>query len=196
MKQNLLLLAAICCIATGTFATTHTITTSNFMFSPSSGITVNIGDTVKWVLASGTHTSTSTTIPSGAASWDVTLSSTPFIYVPTVVGTYSFHCTIHSSMTGSFTVVNTTGVTHPATTALLFNMFPNPASSSVKLQFSQNDQPVSVLLTDMSGKAVLSKEYAASAEANIDIKNIPAGIYFVTAKQNGNEYKQQLQVAH
>ena len=197
MRKNLLLSAAICCIAASSFATTHTITASGTSFTPSSGVTVNLGDTVKWVLAGGSHTSTSTSVPSGAATWDHTLSSTPFIYVPTVVGTYAYQCNFHFSMgmTGTFTVVNTTGVT-PVTATALFHMFPNPASGSVKLQFAQQDRPVSVVMTDMSGKTIFSKEYAASVDANIDVKNFPAGIYVIAAKQGNMEYKQELQVTH
>ena len=203
MKKNLLLLAAICCIATGSFATTHTITAGaggGTSFAPSSGVTVSIGDTVKWVWVTGTHTTTSVTVPAGAATWSSNLNSgsTSFIYVPTVVGTYDYQCNFHASMgmTGTFSVINTTGVTPVAATPQLFNVFPNPASGSVKLQFIQRDQPVSVIVTDMSGKTLISKEYTTSSSVTVDVKNIPAGIYVVTAKQNGHEYKQQLQVNH
>ncbi len=197
MKKLILLSAAVCSLATASFATKHTITTSNFMFAPSTGVTVALGDTVEWVLAGGTHTSTSTTIPSGAAPWDQNLSSTtPFIYVPTVAGTYNYHCTIHSSMTGEFTVTGSTAGVNPVVSASLFKMFPNPATASVRLQFMKQGGAVSVVLTDMSGKTILTKEYASATDVNIDVKNVPAGIYVIAAQQDGRAYKEQLQIAH
>jgi len=197
MRKNLLLSAAICCIAAASFATTHTITASGTSFSPSSGVTVHLGDTVKWVLAGGSHTSTSTSVPSGAATWNQTLSSTPFIYVPSVVGAYAYQCNFHASMgmTGTFTVIGSTGATTVPAPASLFSMFPNPAAQTVRLNFVQQG-PVSVMLTDMNGKIFLNKDFASSADAIIDVKNVPAGIYVVAAKQGGDEYKQQLQVTH
>ncbi|MEI7801668.1 MAG: hypothetical protein WCI97_03375, partial [Bacteroidota bacterium] len=67
---------------------------------------MNLGDTVKWVWVSGTHTTTSTSIPAGATAWDhnMSSSSTSFIYVPNVSGTYNYHCSIHTTMLGSFVV--------------------------------------------------------------------------------------------
>jgi plastocyanin len=46
-------------------ATKHVVTVANFVFTPSS-LTINLGDTMEWVFVSGTHTTTSTTIPAGA----------------------------------------------------------------------------------------------------------------------------------
>lgn len=82
---------------------------ANFAFTPSS-FTINLGDTVKWVWVSGSHTTKSTNIPNGASSWDHAINSssgnTSFIYVPSVTGTYNYKCNIHpTTMLGSFTVV-------------------------------------------------------------------------------------------
>lgn len=122
MRKSLLLkvlcLGVMLFINYGAFATIHTIqvgTGSGFSFSPSSGLSVQAGDTVEWVWASGTHTTTSGTIPSGAASWNanITSSATTFSYVPTVAGTYNYYCVYHQSMgmTGSFTVTCTAPAT-------------------------------------------------------------------------------------
>jgi len=76
-------------------------------FSPSS-TTVTLGDTVRWQWVAGFHTTTSTTIPSGAASWNQTMSSAgSFDYVPAVTGTYNYWCVPHSpAMAGTFTVTS------------------------------------------------------------------------------------------
>ncbi len=108
MKKLLLLLFSVFVFIFNTNATTHTITAADFTFSPAT-ITINLGDTIKWVLSAGTHTTTSETIPAGAATWNANLKtgSTTFVYVPKVAGVYNYQCNFHVSMgmTGIFTVV-------------------------------------------------------------------------------------------
>ena len=50
-------------------ATEFTVQVSNFQFTPSA-LTISLGDVVKFVWVNGSHTTTSATIPAGAASWD------------------------------------------------------------------------------------------------------------------------------
>ena len=92
-----------------TKATVHQVQVSNFQFTPSS-LNVTVGDTIKWVWVNGSHTTTSTTIPGGAASWDQPLSSssTTFSYPVTVAGTFNYQCTPHAAMgmTATFTASN------------------------------------------------------------------------------------------
>lgn len=88
-------------------ATKHVVSVTNFAFTPSS-VTINLGDTMEWTFGNGTHTTTSTTIPAGAAVWSnsIDASHLKFDYVPTVVGTYNYKCNIHpTTMLASFTVV-------------------------------------------------------------------------------------------
>ncbi len=93
-------------------ATLHTVTVSNFQFSPQTISNVVVGDIIEWVWGSGFHTTTSVTIPGGAASWDapITSSATSFQYTVTVVGTYNYVCSVHPGMTASFTATATTPV--------------------------------------------------------------------------------------
>jgi plastocyanin len=92
---------------TTTTSGTHVISAGGTAFSPNS-VTAKVGDTIKFVWSSGTHTTTSTSIPTGAATWDspLTSSSPSFIYIITAAGTYNFQCNFHYTMgmTGSFTV--------------------------------------------------------------------------------------------
>lgn len=84
--------------------TTINIDVSNFAFSIVSFDAV-VGDTVKWTLVSGTHTTTSTSVPVGAATWDYTFTGVgdSFTYVITVPGVYEYYCAIHPlTMIGSF----------------------------------------------------------------------------------------------
>jgi plastocyanin len=88
------------------FATKHIINVQNYSFSPSSITNVIVGDTMRWVWVSGSHTTTSTTIPGSAATWDEPINSgnTSYEYKVTVAGSYNYKCTPHASMgmVGSF----------------------------------------------------------------------------------------------
>jgi uncharacterized protein (TIGR02145 family) len=90
------------------FAIKWTINVQNFTFSPTSLPSVQLGDTIRWVWISGIHTTTSTTIPAGAAPWDqpITISAQTYEYIPAVTGTYNYKCTPHEAMgmVGSFVV--------------------------------------------------------------------------------------------
>ena len=112
MKKILLnyskLALIIIAFASSTFsvkALTQTVQVASYSFTPSN-FTINIGDTIKWVWVSGTHNTTSNSVPAGAAPWanPMTSSSTTFKYVPTVAGIYHYECTFHSSMQAQFTV--------------------------------------------------------------------------------------------
>ena len=78
--------------------------TLGFTYSPSS-FNAKVGDTVEWEGDFTMHPLTSTTIPTGAASWQNT-TGTAFKYVIEVPGSYDYHCEIHYTigMAGSFTV--------------------------------------------------------------------------------------------
>jgi plastocyanin len=103
----------------GTFAVVHTVQVGNFYFNPASINNVNPGDTIRWVWVAGSHTTTSSTIPAGAASWDelITSSNTTYEYIPVNEGTYNYVCTPHigMGMVGNFTVVAAAPLTVTAT---------------------------------------------------------------------------------
>lgn len=98
-----------------TRAFTWEINTVNVEFLPPNISNVELGDTILWIWVEGNHTTTSTSIPSGAASWDAPLNSVnqEYEYIPTVAGTYDYICVPHAGigMVGSFTVTEPAGIT-------------------------------------------------------------------------------------
>lgn len=81
-------------------ATTHTITFAGTSFSPSS-LSVTVGDTIVWSGTFGNHNIQSSSVPSGAATF--AQSGGALSYIVSVAGSYSYLCTFHGSMTGTFT---------------------------------------------------------------------------------------------
>lgn len=99
-------LVSLACFAQGTV---HTVLTGNFYFNPAAISNVEVGDVIRWEWVEGSHTTTSASIPAGAASWDAPLNSsnTFYEYTVTVPGQYNYVCTPHAGVqTGSFTVVS------------------------------------------------------------------------------------------
>src|SRR5436190_1070903 len=94
-------------------AAVQVVQVDSSFFNPSSFI-INVGDTVMWIWATGVHTTTSTSVPGGAATWDQPIdnSSPSFSYQATVAGGYDYECTYHATMgmVASFTVLGTAGV--------------------------------------------------------------------------------------
>ena len=87
-------------------ATTHTVEMRNYEFVPSS-LTINQGDSVKWVLIEGYHSATSGTDGTPDGIWDSTiLKSGNFTYTFNSTGTFPYYCITHfeMGMTGTITV--------------------------------------------------------------------------------------------
>jgi plastocyanin len=92
--------------------TTHTVGMhtdgSSYYFDPV-GLYVEPGDTVKWVIESGSHSTTSysqgnpnasnTLIPKGADGWDSgVIDSGSFSHTFTTTGTYDYYCIPHKTL--------------------------------------------------------------------------------------------------
>jgi len=200
MKTKLLFLMML--VSTIAFnnasATMHMITAgpnNTTTFSPST-LTIPLGDTIMWMWATDDHTTTSTTIPSGAAAWDAPLNitHTSFTYVPTVVGTYNYKCIPHESMgmLGSFTVVFPTSV--PNTVAQTgVEIYPNPASNEMRI----TGNATGVDLMDVTGKVIrhMQPESVTAAGQYYRLNDITAGMYLLKIKTNEAVLIKKLQIA-
>jgi plastocyanin len=91
---------------TGPSGGSNSVTMQNNTFSPQS-LTVNAGTTVTWTNKDGhDHTVTSTT---GAFNSGNIAANGIYSYIFNTAGTYPYHCTIHSSMTGTVIVQSSGG---------------------------------------------------------------------------------------
>ncbi|MEP7169881.1 MAG: T9SS type A sorting domain-containing protein [Bacteroidota bacterium] len=172
-----------------TNATTVIVNVEDFEFDPAI-FTINVGDQVMWMWdnSAGQHTTTSTTIPAGATSWDEVIgqNSQMFTYTATVPGSYDYVCLYHQSMgmIGHFTVNGSTGISAIPTVPVLFingNVSTNKeltinfgirASSKMKLQ-----------VFDILGKSVhtfVSSEKAAGTYTETySVAEMKKGIYIL-----------------
>src|SRR5213593_202780 len=93
----------------------HPVTVANFSFTPAA-LTIDVGDSVTWSVASGTHTITADN-PGAFPDHPAPLSAGgSFSATFTTAGTYAYHCSFHAVMHGQITVVPAATPT-PAPTA-------------------------------------------------------------------------------
>src|ERR1051325_6250228 len=104
------------------WATTNTIQVFNFGFGPTNA-TINVGDTVQWVWASGITSHSTTAATNQLENWDTGLHAQPFTFSRTFnnVGTFGYYCSSHgfeahcgngSGMSGHIIVVSPGATAH------------------------------------------------------------------------------------
>lgn len=99
MKRLLLFTVITLCCVSATFATIHKIKVADFQFSKKR-VNALVGDTIKWIWQSGSHTTTSIQVPPGAVTWDalMNVNSKVFLYKVKKTGTYKYMCRFHSAV--------------------------------------------------------------------------------------------------
>jgi plastocyanin len=85
--------------------------TTNLAFTPSS-VSIQPGDSVLWVFASVGHNVTFDAVTGAPATIGGTNSNVTISRTFPTAGTFTYHCTIHPSMTGTVSV-NTSSLTLP-----------------------------------------------------------------------------------
>lgn len=67
-----------------------------------------------------------------------------------------------------------------------FTLYPNPASSMLYLKMDNSiNASANIEITDIFGKRILKKQCDNSMNQNIDIRELSAGVYFLTLSANG-----------
>ncbi len=198
MKKAILLLVLMTSSLLHSYSATHTIqvgVANGITFTPSSITTVEVGDVISFVWVSGSHTTTSVSVPSGAATWNQAMSSAgTFDYTVTVAGTYTYQCNPHggSGMTGSFATTTTSTQNKGSLLYTSFELSPNPTQENIALTFSSAESfKATVLIFDETGKEKLNKKINITQGDNsyaYSIANYPKGIYFLTIVEGGTSY--------
>jgi plastocyanin len=179
---------------TNLFATKHRVSVADFVFAPKNLANVHIGDTLRWYWVSGMHTTTSDTIPSGAAAWDkpIDVDDTVYEYVPAKLGIFKYHCSQHllsNNMVASFTVVSTAGISNHFPDAE-FTIFPDPVFSSLTIRVGSYDNSIKDLrIFDLAGKLIHEVSFTTSpgiTDKTVDVSDLHVGIYFLEFIDNHN----------
>jgi plastocyanin len=119
MKKILLLAVALAiCSASVASAARIRVRVQNFVFQPAT-INAVVGDVIVWRFVNGMHTTTSTSVPAGAQTWNAPIDSahTQFRYRVQVAGTYQYQCNFHfaQGMVGTINVSAASPRQAPAT---------------------------------------------------------------------------------
>jgi plastocyanin len=197
LKKSVLLIVGLALVSIAN-ATVHLITVQNDNFNPSSVIAV-VGDTIEWDWVAGTHTTTSETIPGGAALWSdsMTATKTTFQYKVTVAGTYNYECTIHINccgMKGTITATNPTGVpVVSGSSQVIAKFFPNPVTDILNIHLNIAPCNNILIITDMLGREVLRKTLF-NVDNSINVSNWKKGIYFYQLKNSTDKMAGKLEV--
>jgi len=108
MKKILLLTMALAiCSVSAASAAKIRVRVQNFTFQPDT-INAHVGDMIIWRFVNGMHTTSSTSVPAGAQTWNAPIDSThtQFRYRLQVAGTYQYQCNFHfaQGMVGTIVV--------------------------------------------------------------------------------------------
>ncbi len=166
-------------------ATTITIqaigtTSANEEFSPQVANAV-CGDTIRWVLVSGTHTTASTAIPPGATQWaSNNITTSGYIYVVTVAGTYNYTCHPQNGghMNASIVVTCTNDISTLSEKSS-FSVFPNPSTGKFTIDIKENTNSLFEIY-NVFGERIFQSTVANSI-TETELK-VPNGIYFYKLK--------------
>jgi plastocyanin len=194
--QNVIFsLLAILLIAGNVFSTTVTVTVGAGgvnSYSPSTGFTLNPGDTIAFVWSSGFHTTTSSNGGWSTPAPFTQSSSSPGtvkVKVTSTPGTYNYYCQVHNNtvsptgMYGTFTVSGATAINNSTSTYDL-TAAPNPFNDQLSLNINVGEKSLTQLkIYDLIGKEVTSINLdgkSGSHTYNVDASNLRPGIYFCT----------------
>src|ERR1051326_5445672 len=128
----------------------------------------------------------------GSGSYDAVNSCTPTIYYETGATISNYTCpllppcpslTFNMSQIGSGACSQSTGINQPSFSGNVF-LFPNPATSSVRVNSYTNSNDLELLVTDVLGNQVMVKR-GISNQYDLDVSGLKAGIYFIRVMRDG-----------
>jgi hypothetical protein len=96
----------------------------------------------------------------------------------------------YNGTTGQFCVSFTNEVGIDENSKIDYSLYPNPTNGNVTLTASETIEGVRVL--DMVGKVVKTVGIDAATQVEIDVNDLPSGVYFVEVSAAGNQYVERL----
>jgi len=130
---------------------------------------------------------TLTAFPAGASyQWIDCASNDPPIagatgetFTPTVSGTYAVEITDGAcTKTSDCVAIMVTSVKENLFEGLSYA--PNPVEDVLQINFGENQESLSLMLTDLSGKQINSQLYNNTNTIIVEAFNLPKGLYFIT----------------
>ena len=188
MKTKILLWLLMSLISLNGFCTLWTVTNTGFAFTPSD-ITINLGDSVKFNLAT-IHNATEVS----QATWS-TNGTTPLpggfqtafgggMVLPDklTVGIHYFVCTNHAfmGMIGTILVQNSTSGIIVNQIPSNISLYPNPSNGKINLTIAgfPLDKNCNMEIYNLQGE-LINQSVITNIKTEIDISRQPKGIYFV-----------------
>lgn len=150
------------------------------VFNPQTANAV-CGDTIRWVLVSGTHTTASTIIPGGATPWSSpNITAAGYTYVVSVAGTYNYTC--HPGTGGHMdaSIVVSCSTDLPAlSTSNFLEVYPNPSNGKLRIEM-KNGATCFFEVYCITGERIFQLQISnLLTETDLKISN---GIYFYALK--------------
>jgi plastocyanin len=176
------------CMAGFSTPVKHTINIVSFTFNPGN-ISINAGDTVEWVNATGTNhnvNGSTSVYPGNAVSFGNNVGpSWTYSFVFTIVGAYNYRCDLHYTMgmVGLITVLPGSSIQdNPFDPKIISKIYPNPTTNSISFELS-NDYDVtkdklSLILYNTEGSEVIDIPEIKSHTLVINREGLQPGVYF------------------
>lgn len=168
--------------------TTHNVTVFNFGFEPEV-LTIDQGDIVIWTNIEGFHSTdgNTTTFPDNPEAFGNAASAAPWTYEFTfnTVGVYDYRCEIHpGQMTGQVIVQGVNSTENES--AKVISAYPVPAEDYILISGMDEFPGQSRLeIFEITGKKTM--EMFISANEQIDISSLKAGIYLFNVTTSSND---------
>ena len=200
--KNLIVAAAAVFFTSGIYAqATHNVSASGMSFTPAD-ITIDVGDTVRWTNAGGTHNvnGTTATFAGNPESFGNALGTGwVFDHKFTIAGTYNYRCDQHfgGGMTGTINVVDPTAniETLAAKSNGILNIYPIPASSELTIELSNESlnksQELVLIVFDMSGKEVLRQHAISTTTVKLNTAGLENGMYIINLMNGSTKLESQ-----
>jgi plastocyanin len=195
MKKLVLTMALALWLSVAMAQTTHQVTSSGLTYTPGT-LTVNVGDTVEFMVGAGhptrevsqaTWQSNGTTALPGGFDFP---SGNAKVYIATAK-TYYYICTSHAAqgMKGQIVAQNTVGADEHQLVDI--EIFPNPVGEVLNFSLNLDEALKTATIYNLSGKAVKTLDLTQSADEvrSFNISDLKAGSYILKL-ENGNTAKE------